>query len=261
METVFIILTIITLIVSIPLALYLAIMGNNKGGIISLLGIFLGTLIVVSLIPIAIIYFALSVCDWVIDYCKESNQTVLVSGIGILLILKGIFKSEFNNKYSKLLTKLFYLIIGSILIWYGINFGYGNLNWNSILIFSIVSGIIECIAGYIDWRRKNSINNSIKNLFNKNKPRENNDHLPNLSDDEIKNSLLNEIKNSGKNYIVKEFKYDFVGGNSNEEETIKIYLNDKGELRGFFPDTSQDFNLDRLSWEIRINIYLGKLVD
>ena len=166
METIFYYFAICNIIVAIPFSLFISIMGANDSIVKGIIG-FIGTMLLITLIPTSLAYLILSMFDWVIDFCRESHQTLLVSSVGAILIFRGLITKRKVNLTSttlKITLKLFYIICGSILIWYGINFGYGNLNWNSILTFFIVSGIIECTIVYIDWKKKG---NSLRKLFSK----------------------------------------------------------------------------------------------
>ena len=157
------------------LSLYPAIMGSN-GGIIklslSLITISFGILLLVA----GPVYLTMSIMDYIIDLCRNSHQTLLTSITGIIILYRG-FRAE------TILIKIFYLLSGSILIWYGVNYGYGNLNWYSILIFSISSAVIETISAIIEFRRNKD-----------------NDHLVD-EDDEIQKLALQREKSTRKHIL------------------------------------------------------------
>lgn len=159
-------------------SLYPAIMGSS-GSIIKL---FLSALTISSVMLLLVagpIYLVMSIMDYIIDLCRNSHQTLLTSITGIVILYRG-FKAE------TILIKIFYLLSGSILIWYGVNYGYGNLNWYSILIFSVSSTVIETISYIIEFRSKN------------------NDHLVD-EDDEIQKLALQREK-STRRYILNVAK-------------------------------------------------------
>ena len=170
METIFIILAVIIGILTIPVSLYFSIMAAADNGILKGVLIFLGITFLVSLIPISITYFLLSIVEWLIDVCRESHQTLLVSGLGIILILKGLRAKGEDLSYLplKLILKLLYIASGIILMWYGFNYGYGELSWKSLLIFTIISIILEATVYLLNWKKEGGKLTKWKDYFTNN---------------------------------------------------------------------------------------------
>ena len=110
----------------------------------------LGITFLVLIIPTVLLYLGLNILDWFVDLIRpyENIQTIVVSGLGIVITLLGIFKLilGFKGRFikSSLGSKSFQQIIiitssiacifvGVILIRHGFVFGLGSLNWLSLL--------------------------------------------------------------------------------------------------------------------------------
>ena len=169
METIFYYFAISSIFLAIITSLFIFTMIDKKRNIMKYVIGFIGITLSVILITILLDYLTLSMFDRIIDFCRESHQTLIVSIAGAIIMLTGLTRGiDLTSIILKIILKLFYIITGLALIWYGINFGYGQLNWNSILTFLIVSGIIECITKCIDicidWMKEG---NSLRELFKK----------------------------------------------------------------------------------------------
>lgn len=150
MLTLFFILLGVLFIVATPIALYLGIMGNARESRFGFIISFLSAIVFVTIIPTSLCWLGLSAIDWFINFCRESYQTYLVCGVSIFILLKGVGKFKelikfYNRKYMPILIGLFYITTGIYLFWYGLSYGYGNLSWDDIIIYFIISTILELI--------------------------------------------------------------------------------------------------------------------
>lgn len=134
----------------------------------------LGITFLILAIPTVLLYLGLNILDWFVDLIRpyKNIQTIVVSGLGIVMTLLGIFKLGLGIKGSFIepslgsrralqiviiTSSIACIFMGVILIQHGFVFGLGSLNWLSLLpiIFIVFANSIckYLLTCYNLWKK------------------------------------------------------------------------------------------------------------
>ena len=138
----------------------------------------LGITFLILAIPTVLLYLGLNILDWFVDLIRpyKNIQIIVVSGLGIIMTLLGIFKLGLGIKGSFLepslgskralqivivTSSIACIFMGVVLIQHGFLYGFEGLDWLTMLpIIFIMSANSICkylLTCYNLWRKCRNI--------------------------------------------------------------------------------------------------------